>query len=224
MIECISASPGCSDINWEDSARVCSDGDCVKVSHELGKGIMIHFSLLFGFCLFFFFAQRPSRKYLINILSKTYEFRGLSLTFKAKTHRPLRTATHGKNERGGSGRCQVCRRLEPGTTLTSHITLKKYSNNYELDCNSNNVVYLIPLRCIRYSLALIFFHHPGCTNLVYVNWLAFEGFTVLMAGANILSQSFFFSYRNKWQLWPWCRAVWRYTSFYALASSSLLVA
>ena len=54
MNECISASPGCSDINWEDSARVCSDGDCVKVSHELGKGIMIHFSLLFGFCLFFF--------------------------------------------------------------------------------------------------------------------------------------------------------------------------
>lgn len=93
--------------------------------------------------LFFFFAQRPSRKYLINILSNTYEFRGPSFTFKAKTHRLLRTATHGKNVRGGSGRCQVCRRLEPGTTLTSHITRKKYSNNCELDCNSNNVVYNI---------------------------------------------------------------------------------
>lgn len=116
---------------------------------NLGKGLwsIFHFFLVF----FFFFAQRPSRKYLINILSKTYEFRGPSFTFKAKTHRPLRTATHGKNVRGGSGRCQVCRRLEPGTTLTSHITRKKYSNNCELDCNSNNVVYLISLRCIRYS-------------------------------------------------------------------------
>lgn len=51
MIECISAPPGCSDINWKDPAGVCSDVDCVQVRHELGKGIMIHFSLFFCFCL-----------------------------------------------------------------------------------------------------------------------------------------------------------------------------
>ena len=37
--------------------------------------------------------------------------------------------------RCGSGRCQVCQHLEPGDTFTSHITHKKYSIDYELDCN-----------------------------------------------------------------------------------------
>ena len=40
-------------------------------------------------------------------------------------------------------RCQVCKYLEPGERFTSYRTGKSYTINYELDCNSSNVVYLL---------------------------------------------------------------------------------
>ena len=43
----------------------------------------------------------------------------------------------------GNRRCQVCKYLEPGERFTSYRTGKSYTINYELDCNSSNVVYLL---------------------------------------------------------------------------------
>ena len=43
----------------------------------------------------------------------------------------------------GNRRCQVCKYLEPGERFTSYRTGKSYTVNYELDCNSSNVVYLL---------------------------------------------------------------------------------
>ena len=42
-----------------------------------------------------------------------------------------------------SNRCQICNFLSLGRSFRSHITSKEFSTNYNLDCNSNNVVYLI---------------------------------------------------------------------------------
>ena len=42
-----------------------------------------------------------------------------------------------------SNRCQICNFLSLGRSFHSHITKKEFSINYNLDCNSNNVVYLI---------------------------------------------------------------------------------
>ena len=43
----------------------------------------------------------------------------------------------------GNRRCQVCKYLEPGERFTSYRTGKSYTINYERDCNSSNVVYLL---------------------------------------------------------------------------------
>ena len=43
----------------------------------------------------------------------------------------------------GNRGCQVCKHLEPGERFTSYRTGKSYTINYELDCNSSNVVYLL---------------------------------------------------------------------------------
>ena len=43
----------------------------------------------------------------------------------------------------GNRQCQVCKYLEPGERFTSYRTGKSYTINYELDCNSSNVVYLL---------------------------------------------------------------------------------
>ena len=40
-------------------------------------------------------------------------------------------------------RCDVCNYLSLGNKFTSHVTGKTYSVNYNLDCNSKNVIYLL---------------------------------------------------------------------------------
>ena len=42
-----------------------------------------------------------------------------------------------------SNRCDVCNYVTPSSSFTSHTTKRSYNINYQLDCNSNNVVYLI---------------------------------------------------------------------------------
>ena len=42
-----------------------------------------------------------------------------------------------------SNRCDVCNYVAPTSSFTSHTTKRSYNINYQLDCNSNNVVYLI---------------------------------------------------------------------------------
>ena len=42
-----------------------------------------------------------------------------------------------------STRCDVCNCAVPGSSFTSHTTKRSYAINYQLDCNSYNVVYLI---------------------------------------------------------------------------------
>ena len=63
-------------------------------------------------------------------------------------HTKLRPST--RLERSSKGtevcvnrRCQVCKTLKLGETFTSYRTGKSYTINYELDCNSGNVVYLL---------------------------------------------------------------------------------
>ena len=41
----------------------------------------------------------------------------------------------------GGKRCQVCEHLTIGDSFESTNTKKAYSINYELNCNSSNVVY-----------------------------------------------------------------------------------
>ena len=43
----------------------------------------------------------------------------------------------------GDRRCRVCEHLTIGNSFTSNNTKKTYSINYELNCNSSNVVYLL---------------------------------------------------------------------------------
>ena len=38
--------------------------------------------------------------------------------------------------------CTVCNSVVPGNTLTTYTTKRCYTINYQLNCNSNNVVYL----------------------------------------------------------------------------------
>ena len=42
-----------------------------------------------------------------------------------------------------SNRCDVCSYVVPSSSFTSHTTKRSYSKNYPLDCNSNNVMYLL---------------------------------------------------------------------------------
>ena len=42
-----------------------------------------------------------------------------------------------------SNTCDVCNYVTPSSSFTSHTTKRGYNINYQLDCNSNNVVYLI---------------------------------------------------------------------------------
>ena len=42
-----------------------------------------------------------------------------------------------------SNQCQICNFLSLGRSVQSHITSKEFSINYNLDYNSNNIVYLI---------------------------------------------------------------------------------
>ena len=49
----------------------------------------------------------------------------------------------------GNRRCQVCKYLEPDERFTSYRTGKSYTINYELDCNSSNVVYLMSGKVCR---------------------------------------------------------------------------
>ena len=63
-------------------------------------------------------------------------------------HTKLRPST--RLERSSKGtevcvnrRCQVCKSLKLGEKFTSYRTGKSYTINYELDCNSGNVVYLL---------------------------------------------------------------------------------
>ena len=41
----------------------------------------------------------------------------------------------------GKRRCHVCKYLEPRERFISYRTGKRYTINYELDCNSSNVIY-----------------------------------------------------------------------------------
>ena len=42
-----------------------------------------------------------------------------------------------------SNRCDVCNYVVPSSSFTRHTYKRSYSINYQLDCNSNNFVYLI---------------------------------------------------------------------------------
>ena len=42
-----------------------------------------------------------------------------------------------------SNRCDVCNYVTPNRSFTSYTTKRSYNINHQLDCNSNNVVYLI---------------------------------------------------------------------------------
>ena len=55
-----------------------------------------------------------------------------------------------KNE---SSRCQICNFLCVGRTFRSKTNGKEFSINYNLNCNSKNVVYLIicKIRCVAFS-------------------------------------------------------------------------
>ena len=43
----------------------------------------------------------------------------------------------------GNGRCNACKFIILGDKFTSCITGKTYSINYQLNCNSSNVIYLL---------------------------------------------------------------------------------
>ena len=62
-------------------------------------------------------------------------------------HAKLKTEHTGKRPKGtvkcGQESCQVCNYLCPGDTFTSKTTGHNFSINYDLNCNSNNVVYLM---------------------------------------------------------------------------------
>ena len=62
-------------------------------------------------------------------------------------HAKLKMMRTGDRPKGtvkcGNERCQVCDYLCPGDTFTSKNTGRNFSINYELNCNSNNVVYLM---------------------------------------------------------------------------------
>ena len=45
--------------------------------------------------------------------------------------------------RCGERRCQVCTHLTTGSSFASNTTKKTYTIDYELNCNSNNVIYLL---------------------------------------------------------------------------------
>ena len=42
-----------------------------------------------------------------------------------------------------SHRCDVCNYVITSSSFMSHTTKRSYNTNYQLDCNSNNVVYLL---------------------------------------------------------------------------------
>ena len=48
-----------------------------------------------------------------------------------------------------SARCDVCNYVVPSSRFTSHTTKRSYTINYQLDCNSYNVVYLITCKVCR---------------------------------------------------------------------------
>ena len=87
------------------------------------------------------------------LVSKTYpsrhfkDPRAWGTTYNV-VHAKLRPSTRlERSSKGtvvcGNRRCQVCKYLEPGERFTSYRTGKSYTINYELDCNSSNVVYLL---------------------------------------------------------------------------------
>ena len=50
----------------------------------------------------------------------------------------------------GKTRCQICNFVEEGESFTDSLGNRKYVINYEFDCDSNGVVYLIKCkRCGR---------------------------------------------------------------------------
>ena len=62
-------------------------------------------------------------------------------------HTKLKSSDSGDKPKGtvkcGDRHCHVCEHLKIGESFTSKITGKRYSINFELNCNSTNVVYLL---------------------------------------------------------------------------------
>lgn len=71
---------------------------------------------------------------------------------RAKVNRSLGKGSQRKTVKCNSKRCVVCTNMDEKDRFVCNGTDRKYSINYNLNCNSSNVVTLLPVRHVAYNM------------------------------------------------------------------------